>query len=172
MVPLESGHAPDSSHGSHFLGEPLHTPDQAARRLAAENALTSRQIAAPAERWGARAHSRRMRAKTPDLDEQLDRLEQHCPRSVAACLRWLRKPGLTWLRIPLGVLLIIGGVFSFLPVLGVWMLPLGIMLIALDVPFLRRPVARLIAWGEEKWQAWKRRRGAGVPRNRDQSFRS
>ena len=107
-----------------------------------------------------------MRATTPDLDEQLDRLEQHCPRGVAACLRWLRQPGLWWLRIPLGLLLMIGSVFAFLPLLGVWMLPLGVMLIALDAPFLRRPVARLIAWGEDRWRAWKTRDGAHVPRNR------
>lgn len=106
-----------------------------------------------------------MRRK-PDLDDQLDRLEQHCPRSVAAVLRWLRRPGLMWLRLPSGVLLMAGGVFSFLPVLGVWMLPLGLMLIALDVQFLRGPVARLIAWGEDKWRAWKNRNGARAPRNR------
>jgi hypothetical protein len=33
-------------------------------------------------------------------------------------------------RIPLAILLIFGGIFSFLPVLGLWMLPLGLVLFA------------------------------------------
>ena len=37
------------------------------------------------------------------------------------------------LRLVLGILLIIGGLLAFLPVLGIWMLPLGIMVAALDV---------------------------------------
>lgn len=46
-------------------------------------------------------------------------------------------------RTVLGSVLIIGGVFGFLPILGFWMIPLGGALIALDIPPLRR---RLIAW--------------------------
>ena len=37
---------------------------------------------------------------------------------------------LTWpllVRFFIGLLLIIGGIFSFLPVLGIWMLPLGVV---------------------------------------------
>ena len=33
------------------------------------------------------------------------------------------------------LLLMVGGVFGFLPVLGFWMLPLGLAFIALDIPF-------------------------------------
>ena len=47
--------------------------------------------------------------------------------------------------------LVVGGVFSFLPVLGVWMLPLGLVLIAQDVPPLRPPMARMVAWGLRRW---------------------
>jgi hypothetical protein len=36
-------------------------------------------------------------------------------------------------------LLIIGGVVSVPPGLGIWMLPLGLLFIALDVPFLCKP---------------------------------
>lgn len=42
------------------------------------------------------------------------------------------------LRTVVGVLLILGGVVGFLPVLGFWMIPLGIMVIALDVVALWR----------------------------------
>lgn len=50
-------------------------------------------------------------------------------------------------RSALGVVLVIGGVFGFLPILGYWMIPAGGVLIALDVPPLRR---RLMAWLERE----------------------
>lgn len=37
------------------------------------------------------------------------------------------------LRLALGLLLIAGGMLGFLPVLGFWMIPLGVMVAALDV---------------------------------------
>jgi len=42
------------------------------------------------------------------------------------------------LRSIAGLLLIVGGIFGFLPVLGFWMIPLGAVLLALDIPPLRR----------------------------------
>ncbi len=43
------------------------------------------------------------------------------------------------LRLVLGLVLIGGGVLGFLPVLGFWMIPLGVAVAALDVrPLLRR----------------------------------
>lgn len=55
-----------------------------------------------------------------------------------------------------------GGVFSFLPVLGIWMLPLGLMLIAQDIPLLRTPTVRVLDWMERKWLERQRARG-GAP---------
>lgn len=48
------------------------------------------------------------------------------------------------LRLVLGVLLMIGGVFAVLPVLGLWMIPLGFVVAALDVV----PVWR---WIKSRW---------------------
>ncbi|MGI3167791.1 hypothetical protein ACRARG_01475 [Pseudooceanicola sp. C21-150M6] len=42
------------------------------------------------------------------------------------------------LRTVLGLLLIFGGVLGFLPVLGFWMLPLGVAVLMLDVTEFRR----------------------------------
>jgi uncharacterized protein YqgC (DUF456 family) len=42
-----------------------------------------------------------------------------------------------------GILFIVGGIFGFLPVLGFWMIPLGIFLIVLEIPAWRKP---LRAW--------------------------
>ncbi|MDW4498507.1 hypothetical protein R5H30_10985 [Sulfitobacter sp. D35] len=36
-------------------------------------------------------------------------------------------------RLLLGLLLIVGGFFGFLPILGFWMIPLGVAVAALDV---------------------------------------
>lgn len=42
------------------------------------------------------------------------------------------------LRFVVGALLIVGGAFGFLPILGFWMIPLGIMVAAMDVRLYRR----------------------------------
>ncbi len=70
------------------------------------------------------------------LDRQLDALAHGVP-SAAGPIRYLRQRRLALLRIPLGLLLVAGGILSFLPVLGVWMLPLGLLLLAIDMPMLR-----------------------------------
>ena len=51
------------------------------------------------------------------------------------------------LRALCGIVLVILGPFGFLPVLGFWMLPLGLGLIALEVPPWRR---RLLSWLERR----------------------
>jgi hypothetical protein len=87
-----------------------------------------------------------------DLDRELDRLERKLPPRIAGFLRSVRKPGTIWVRWPLAIALIAGGFVGFLPILGLWMLPLGLALIAQDVPFLRRPLARLLAWINDRWE--------------------
>ena len=44
------------------------------------------------------------------------------------------------LRSVLGVVFAIGGVLGILPIVGFWMLPLGVALIALDLPWTRHKV--------------------------------
>lgn len=96
--------------------------------------------------------------KNRRLDRRFDKLEQALPNAMSGQLNWLRRPHARWVRIPLGLLLILGGVFSFLPVLGVWMLPLGLLLLAIDLPFLKGPVSRFMVWAERRWRLWQRRR--------------
>ena len=90
-------------------------------------------------------------------------LEHEVPGRVARVLRSLRHPNSRWIRIPAGVLLVLGGIFSILPFLGIWMLPLGLLLIAYDVPVLREPVGRFTLWGIRKWVA-VRQIFSGTPR--------
>lgn len=50
-------------------------------------------------------------------------------------MRWGKERLPRGIRSLVGVLLMIGGLFGFLPVLGFWMFPLGLAFIALDIPF-------------------------------------
>ena len=77
---------------------------------------------------------------------EIDRLESHLPRWAVRPLKATLAPGGVWVRVPLSVALMAAGVVGFLPVLGFWMLPLGFALLAIDVPFLRRPMAKLLAF--------------------------
>jgi hypothetical protein len=93
-----------------------------------------------------------------ELHAAFRRLERDLPHRLASSLRWLRHPSSRWARLPAGIALIFGGIFSFLPVLGAWMLPLGLMLMAADVPILRRPMARFTHWGIDRVESWRRKR--------------
>ena len=92
-----------------------------------------------------------------ELDQAFEGLEREVPDRVSRAIRWLRDPGARWIRLPIGVLFILGSALWFLPVLGIEMLPIGLLLIAQDVPFLRGPVGRATLWLEHKWVALRRR---------------
>lgn len=47
-------------------------------------------------------------------------------------------PGHPVIRIILGSLLLVGGFLGFLPILGFWMVPLGLLILAVDIPMARR----------------------------------
>jgi hypothetical protein len=82
---------------------------------------------------------------------RLDSLIGRLPGRFRAAALWLLEPESRWARIPAGALLIVGGLLAVLPVFGLWMLPLGVILIAEDVPILRRGVARALAYAERRW---------------------
>jgi hypothetical protein len=53
--------------------------------------------------------------------------------------RWrVRLPNHPAIRIALGVLLVVAGFLGFLPILGFWMVPLGLVVLSVDVPAVRR----------------------------------
>ena len=97
----------------------------------------------------------------PDLvDERpLHRLLAALPGPLRQRVEWLRRPGAGWLRAPLGVLLILGGFAGFLPILGFWLLPLGILLLAEDVPVLKRPTLRALGAAQGWWDRCRGRAG-------------
>lgn len=75
-----------------------------------------------------------------------------------------------WLRKSVGVLLVSGGALGFLPVLGYWMLPFGLALLAVDWPVARRLHRQLVVWWGRSYQrawpparrAWKTRIAARI----------
>ena len=92
------------------------------------------------------------------FDRLLARLQARLPDRAGARHGVADQPVGVLLRLPLAVLFIIGGIFSFLPVLGVWMLPLGILLIAVDVALVRRWVVKSWPWVESRWRLRSRRK--------------
>jgi hypothetical protein len=55
-------------------------------------------------------------------------------------------------RIGIGILLVLGGLVGFLPILGFWMIPLGLLVLSIDLPVVRRWRRQLTVW-------WHRRKG-------------
>jgi hypothetical protein len=110
------------------------------------------------------------RREEDELDRAYDELERAAPDRLARMIARVRRPAARLVRIPVGVLCIIGSFFWFLPVLGLWFLPLGLLLIAQDVRFLRRPVGRLTLYLLDRWahvhQWWIRRRARAKARKR------
>jgi hypothetical protein len=86
-----------------------------------------------------------------EIDRHFAWFETKLPPWPAKFVGWLRKPSSKLVRIPLALLLVLGGIFSILPILGLWMLPLGLILIAQDIPLLEKPVAQFLGWLERKW---------------------
>src|SRR5690606_27030733 len=98
-----------------------------------------------------------MSKQSSRLDRLFDRIQRHFPVTDGP-LRFLRHPLAVLIRIPLGILLVIGGLLSFLPVLGVWMLPPGLAILAIDLPFLQGPVTWATLSGQRRWTLWRRSR--------------
>ena len=68
--------------------------------------------------------------------------------------RYFHLPQSKPIRIGLGILLVACGLLGFLPVLGFWMIPLGLLVLSVDIPIVRRRRRKLAVW-------WHRRQGNG-----------
>ena len=71
----------------------------------------------------------------------------------------IKLPRSRFARIIIGVLLIIGGILGFLPILGFWMIPLGLLILSIDLPTVRRWRRNVTVW-------WGRRRKNGDANNK------
>jgi hypothetical protein len=95
-------------------------------------------------------------------DLHLRRLLDALPERVRRAYLWLIRPEARWVRIPAAVALILGGVFAFLPILGLWMLPIGALLIGEDIPPVRRFTLHLLRHALAWWDRMRARRGDGA----------
>jgi hypothetical protein len=87
-------------------------------------------------------------------ERRIELLIQRLPRGLQPKVRWLRRPSARFARISAGVLLILAGLLFFLPVFGLWMLPLGLLLLAEDIKPLRRGSGNILAWIEHRRPHW------------------
>lgn len=89
------------------------------------------------------------------LDRQLAALTSQSPvlRRIGTSIQG--KPGVL-LRLPMGLLLIAGGFLAILPVFGLWMIPLGLLVLAIDLPPLRPFVSASVIRLRRKWTIWHR----------------
>ncbi len=72
-------------------------------------------------------------------------------RKVRFAGKAIHLPASKTVRLTIGTLLLIGGLAGFLPVLGFWMIPLGLLVLSVDLPIVRRWRRSL----EVKWQKWR-----------------
>ena len=100
--------------------------------------------------------------RIPDFHEEMDRFQNHIPAWVSRNLYRLRGERALWVRVPTSVALIGGGMLGFLPlpIVGIWMLPVGLALLAHDIPRMRTPMARLLQFTNRKIE---KRRSRGSP---------
>lgn len=107
--------------------------------------------------FGADITRRAQAMEQPNYQRDAERVEARLPRPVRRVVHFMRGPRLRWVRMPLGALLVAGGFLGFLPVLGFWMIPFGLLLLAEDYPPLQRTLRRGLIGFERFWRRTRRR---------------
>ena len=94
------------------------------------------------------------------LRRQFDALGRNVPpsRPVLDRLTGQRHP---YVRIAIALILIVGGLAGALPVVGFWMLPLGLLVLALDVRAIRPSVSAAFIRSRRALRLWRRRMARG-----------
>ncbi len=72
-------------------------------------------------------------------------------------IRTIMSDGWGMFRIPLAITLIILSFFSFLPMLGLWMLPVGLLVLARDFEPLQGPVSGVVIRVRRRLGPWMRK---------------
>lgn len=79
------------------------------------------------------------------------------PRVIRIFGRAIPLPQSRGSRVAIGVALCIFGLLGFLPVLGFWMIPLGILVLSYEFALVRRFRRRAVVW----WERRQRRSNGG-----------
>jgi hypothetical protein len=88
------------------------------------------------------------------FQRQFDMLSRMVP-ALRGPLTALRRDAWRPVRLPLAILFIAGGMLWFLPVLGIWMLPFGLLLLAVDLPLLRAPISAALIRSRRRINRWR-----------------
>jgi hypothetical protein len=75
-------------------------------------------------------------------------------RKISVFGREFTMPRSRGLRIAIGGVLVFFGILGFLPILGFWMIPLGLLVLSYEFAAVRRQRRRFVVW-------WERRRRPG-----------
>ena len=79
-------------------------------------------------------------------EDELERERARRRRSIRLGSRKIELPDSRIVRVCIGLGLVIGGILGFLPVLGFWMVPLGVLVLSIDLPWARRLRRRFAVW--------------------------
>lgn len=91
------------------------------------------------------------RTDAQKLEAIVETYADKIPQPLGRLIKWMRKPDLRWLRLVVGIMLVIFGCVGFLPILGFWMVPLGLIILAQDSKWLQGPTLKAITWLERKF---------------------
>ncbi len=70
--------------------------------------------------------------------------------------RTVRLPKSRFLRVAMGFAFIAMGLVGFLPVVGFWMIPVGLVILSVDSPLARRLRRRAEVWALRRYNRWRR----------------
>ncbi|MCO6052047.1 hypothetical protein NGM99_19865 [Mesorhizobium sp. RP14(2022)] len=105
------------------------------------------------------------RAHDP-ADTSYDKRESIEPprRKITLLGRDFYLPRSRWARIALGSALVIGGCLGFLPILGFWMVPVGLLVLSYEFASVRRWRRRTAVWWHRRRRPSARRDAPGAAR--------
>jgi hypothetical protein len=87
----------------------------------------------------------------------LERLLKALPSAIRRLFTRVLQPEASWVRRPLGAIMVVGGLCGFLPILGFWMLPVGLILIGEDIPVVKRLTLRALGALQGWWDGLRGR---------------
>ncbi len=104
--------------------------------------------------------------RIPDFHEEMNLFQSRVPTWVGHNMNRLRGKRAIWVRVLTGVTLIVAWGFLPVPLVGIWMLPVGLALLAHDIPIMRAPIARLLHFTNRKIEKRKNCARSALPQSR------
>ncbi len=93
-----------------------------------------------------------MPAGTPSGDTAGCMEHENQPRKITVFGRQFHMPRSRAARVTIGVVLVFLGCLGFLPILGFWMIPLGLLVLSYEFASVRRRRRRFVVWWERRRQ--------------------